>query len=253
MFTPSATIARASASVTMCAMVGLPCLRACSNTAATTGGVSFGTAPPWASIHTLMKSAAGAISSTVARAPSGVSPGTISAGRVEKRRFTVRIRAPRRSPRFWAALKATMSSGSRDIEVVVVMPYERVLPQLRVAVLSHVAVGVDDAGGDELAPQIDDRGASRRLHLRAEIGDPAVAHHDGDAGLRRRPGAVDHRCVGERHILRLCADRAGTGEEEAEADPRMPSHRGSVYRSGLSPVAGACRPARLWSASAGWS
>ena len=93
-------MARASAAVTMCAIVVLPCLRACSNTAATNGSVNFGTAPPWASIHTLMKSAAGAISSTRARAASGVSVVMISAGSVEKRCFTVRIRAPRKSPRF---------------------------------------------------------------------------------------------------------------------------------------------------------
>jgi hypothetical protein len=39
-----------------------------------------------------------------------------------KRYFTVRIRAPRRSPAFCLALNAPMSSGSKYMLVVVVTP-----------------------------------------------------------------------------------------------------------------------------------
>ena len=68
-------------------------------------------------------SALGAISSTLARASSGVlysEPGDIGADM--KRYFTVRMRVPLSSPRFWAFLYSRTSSGSHAMLVVVVIP-----------------------------------------------------------------------------------------------------------------------------------
>ncbi len=86
--------------------------------------VSFGRLPPWLSIQTLTKSAPLAtMSSTRARASAGVfdsEPGM--KGGDMKRYFTLRMRAPRRSPAFCLALNSAISSGSNDMLVVVVTP-----------------------------------------------------------------------------------------------------------------------------------
>ena len=105
-------------------MVSMPCLRACSSTAAQNSRESLGWRPPWASIHTFTKSAPlAAISSTLARPSSGVfasEPG-LNGGDM-KRYFTVSRRAPRSSPAFCLALNSATSSWSKYMLVVVVTP-----------------------------------------------------------------------------------------------------------------------------------
>ena len=65
------------------------------------------------------------------------------------------MRAPRRSPRFCCSLNCAMSSGSFAILVVVVTPHKAYCRKLGIAILTDVAVRIDDAGDQELASCVD--------------------------------------------------------------------------------------------------
>ena len=151
-------MARASASSTTCAMVILRCLRPWSSTADEISRGSFARRPPWLSIHTFTKSAPFAtMSSTRARASSGVlssEPGRN--GGDMKRYFTVRIRAPRRSPARCLALNCGDVVGIERHAGRGGHAVERVLAKLRITRRRpDMAMAVDDARHDELAGEVD--------------------------------------------------------------------------------------------------
>jgi hypothetical protein len=82
---------------------------------------------------------------------------------------------------------------------------EHVLPQLRIARRRpDMAVGIDDAGHHELTRCVDHCGAGGNRHLRrrADGGDAATFHDDGDVALGRGAGPVDQVRVDDGGLCR---------------------------------------------------
>ena len=78
-----------------------------------------------------------------------------------------------------------------------------------------MTVGIDDAGDDVFASEIDNGRASGHACVRPKRANAAVLDDHGDIRLRRAAGAVNQGGVGERGELRLRA--AGAYDRSSES------------------------------------